>query len=80
MGLPTEVVPFDSYSGPVSAIALRLHPLDVGYDLRGEGTPVALPPGVTVASYARRNGRRYVVTGTPDAVAAELRAAGYKLV
>jgi hypothetical protein len=33
-----------------------------------------------VASYARRNGRRYVVTGTPDAVAAELRAAGYKLV
>lgn len=62
-------------------IGLRLHPLDVGFDLRAEGVEAAVPEGAELrASYARRNGDRYVMSGLREAVIKALRRQGYKLV
>lgn len=62
----------------VYGITIRLHPLDVGWDIRCHGCAVSLPPtGVVRVSYASRDGERRVVEGPSDDVAAHLRYHGY---
>lgn len=71
--------PFDDAKN-VFSIGLRLHPLDVGFDLRAERMPVEIPPdgsGTLRASYATRDGERRVVDGPREDVIRHLRAHGY---
>lgn len=64
----------------VGVIGPRLHPIDVGWSLRAERTPVRLEPGATLrVSYADRHDDRRVVSGPRTQVVAHLRAAGYTI-
>lgn len=71
-----EIVPYD-LAEDAAEIELRLHPIDVGWDLRVQGVPVLVPPGTTRAAYADKRGARMVVSGTRDDVVRVLRDAGY---
>lgn len=62
----------------VGSIAVRLAPIDAGFDLRGEGTTAQVPRDTTRASYAV-DGERMVVEGTIDDVARALENAGYSI-
>lgn len=66
----------------VGSIQYRLHPLDVGFDLRPENLAVQLEKGASPlrVSYATRSGERRVVEGPAKDVAACLRRAGYRVV
>lgn len=79
---PLTDVPFEK-ARDVGNITLRLHPLDVGYDLRAEGMsiaqPAGAPDGTLRASYAARDGERRVVEGPYRQVIAWLRGAGYAI-
>jgi hypothetical protein len=75
------VTSYDSYTGVVSEIRLRLHPLDVGWDLRAEAVVVELPAQPrSLVSAADARGQRVVVEGQTHAVAAWLRRAGYVVI
>ena len=65
----------------VADIGYRLHPIDVGYDLRAERTPVSIQhEGSIRVSYAAHNGERRVAEGEAALVVALLRSAGYLVV
>lgn len=68
-------------AGNVGDIQYRLHPLDVGFDLRGEKMPirVALDEPTLRVSYADRAGDRRVMYGSTGEVVAKLRKLGYKV-
>lgn len=64
----------------VNSIGLRLHPIDVGFDLRGDGMAVYIPYAPTMrVSYATRTGERRVVSGPQPAVVRHLSEAGYHI-
>jgi hypothetical protein len=71
-----KITPFEQFAGPVE---YRFAPIDVGFDLRVQGMAIALAPDATSASYADREGKRYVVEGTCAEVAVALREAGYEV-
>lgn len=75
-------IPFESASD-VTAITNRLHPLDVGFDLRGEGVVAQIDCDADESelrvSYATRSGERRVVSGPRREVIAHLRSAGYSV-
>lgn len=72
-------IPFDAASD-VTSIRYRLHPLDVGFDLRGEGITTKIgPEPVLRASYADRAGERRVIEGPREAVIEHLRRVGYRI-
>lgn len=72
-------VPFEEASD-VTAIPCRLHPLDVGFDLRAEGVAIALPAGeVLRVSYADEGGERRVMSGPREAIRRRLQRLGYRL-
>jgi len=71
---------FDAASD-VHAIPYRLHPLDVGFNLRAESIAVQIDRAEEVrVSYADRSGARRVVAGPLAEVVAWLRKVGYKVV
>lgn len=73
-------VPFDR-AVDVDQIELRLHPLDVGFDVRAHGMRVAVLSGARLrASYPREDGERWVVEGPRAAVIARLEALGFAFV
>jgi len=62
-------------------IPYRLHPIDVGFDLRRQSWAVQIDRAEEVrVSYADRSGARRVVAGPCAEVVAWLRATGYKVV
>lgn len=65
----------------VGSIRYRLHPIDVGWDLRGEGVAVAVDASDDPlrVSYADRSGERRVMAGSQRAVVARLRRLGYSV-
>lgn len=70
-------VPFEA-AHDVAGIGLRLHPLDVGFDLRTGGAQIVIDDSPTLrASYATRSGERRVVEGSRADVIHHLRAHGY---
>lgn len=70
-------IPFDDAPN-VSAIRYRLHPLDVGFDLRTERIAVAIDcTGDVRVSYADQSGERRVMSGPVIEVVEALRAIGY---
>lgn len=78
-GAPIDVA-FDA-SARVGEIRYRLHPLDVGFDLRGEriATEVDVSAPTIRVSYARRrDGERRVIEGPTATVLALLRREGYR--
>lgn len=73
-------LPFDDATD-VGSIRHRLHPLDVGFDLRSEGTAVAVgDEPVLRVSYPSAKGERYVVEGPREEVLARLRKLGFTFV
>jgi hypothetical protein len=75
-----HVYAFESDPDPQS-IVLRLHPLDVGFDLRGRMAVELLDTAPEVrVSFAAKNGDRLVAKGPISMVAAVLTAAGYQVV
>lgn len=75
--MSTRITRFDDFAGDARAIAVRAAPLDVGFDLRAEKMAVQVPADTTIASYADRQGRRFVVEGTAEEIRAVLRKHGY---
>lgn len=72
-------VDFDA-AEDVSSIEVRLHPLDVGYEVKRSGMVVRIDETPTLrVSYAARNGDRRVMEGPLDAVVGRLRKLGYKI-
>jgi len=72
--------PFDQ-AADVTSISVRLHPLDVGFDLRAEGIVCEIDcsgPELR-ASYSDERGERRIVSGASREVIARLRAVGYKV-
>lgn len=72
-------VPFED-AQDVTSICLRLHPLDVGFDLRGERMPVdvSADPSLELrVSYADREGACRVMSGPRTKVLRRLRLLGY---
>lgn len=72
--------PFDRATD-VTSIAVRLHPLDVGFDLRAECITTVVDctgPSLRV-SYADRRGERRVMSGPRRAVIQRLRDLGYSV-
>ena len=78
----TTITPLDDAFGAraidVNSIGLRVAPLDVGFDLRVQGMLVAISDDTTIASYATRKGKRFVVEGTAEEICAELKRHGYR--
>ena len=72
-------VPFD-LADDVGSIRYRLHPLDVGFDLRDEGMVVAVAAGDDPlrVSYPGAQGERRVIEGPAQAVLRRLRARGFR--
>jgi len=59
-------------------IGLRLHPIDVGFDVRAQHMLVSAPAGERLrASYPNELGERWVVAGPRAAVLERLRALGF---
>jgi hypothetical protein len=58
---------------------IRLSPLDVGFDLRTTDTPVVLPSWAKSVSWTDDAGQLWRADGTPAELAAELRAAGFRV-
>jgi len=58
---------------------LRLSPLDVGFDLRAAGQPVALPASFRSVGLEDR-GEVYLIEGTRAEMIAAILAAGYEVV
>jgi hypothetical protein len=58
---------------------VSIAPLDVGFDPREHGMPVALPADVVLVRYARQDGEIAFATGTLDEIQATLEAAGYTI-
>ena len=71
--------PYESIAADVvHSIETRLHPIDVGYDLRARGVAVALPPDeTTIVSYPDVAGARRVMRGPRDQIRDRLRRLGF---
>lgn len=71
--------PFED-AADVGSIRYRLHPLDVGFELRGSGTAIKIAPNDVVlrVSYADASGERRVMRGPREAVLYRLRRLGYR--
>jgi hypothetical protein len=67
----------------VRSIRYRLHPLDVGFDVRAERVAVEVAQsdadGLLRVTYAARNGDRRVMHGPRAEVIARLRKLGYRI-
>ncbi len=75
----TEDVAFDD-AADVRSIIYRLHPLDVGFDLRSKRTVVQIDPGDPIrVSYPDERGARRVMAGPRGAVIARLRSLGFEV-
>lgn len=73
-------VPFAA-AADVGSIVYRLHPLDVGFSLRGEQIPVQIGSEDPLrVSYADEHGDRRVVSGPRALVLRRLRAVGYRCI
>jgi hypothetical protein len=57
---------------------IRLAPLDVGFDLRAEGTPINLPAAFSSVGL-ERDGKVWLIEGTREEMIAEIIGAGYHL-
>ena len=57
---------------------LSLAPIDCGFDPRAQGMACNVPISAKRVGY-ERDGEARIVSGTIDEIAAELRAAGYKI-
>lgn len=66
----------------VTSIAYRLHPIDVGFDLRADDTAIAITRADDPirVSYPARDGSRRVMTGPQRPVLARLRRLGFRFV
>ena len=58
---------------------LRLAALDVGFDLRKTGTPVALPGRFSSVGLNDADGETYLIEGTRQEMIDAIKAAGYTL-
>lgn len=58
--------------------AVRLAPIDVGFDVRLHDMAVEVPRDATSAGY-ERGGQTWLVEGARDEIVAELVAAGYRV-
>ncbi len=65
-------------TGQTCVGAVRLAPIDVGFDVRLHDMAVEVPPDATSAG-CERDGQTWLVEGTRDEVVAELVAAGYRV-
>lgn len=74
----TEDGDFDD-AGDVRSIRWRLHPLDVGFDLRAERMTVSLEDDIYPRVSYAEDGARRVIAGPRALVIARLRAAGYEV-
>ena len=65
----------------VGEIRYRLHPIDVGFDLRAESMAVDMGDSEDAlrVSCADEGGARVVLTGSRDDVISELRRLGYEV-
>ena len=63
----------------VTSIRYRLHPLDVGFDLRRKEMPVVIDDDPLRVSYADRHGDRRVMSGPRAAIVARLEELGYRV-
>lgn len=72
---------FDA-AGDVGSIRYRLHPLDVGFDLRTQDMPVAIDAADDPirVSYPAADHERRVMAGPQSAVLARLRKLGFRFV
>jgi len=71
-------IPFDDASD-VHSIQYRLHPIDVGFDLREEGMVVRFSDEPTLrVSYPDDEQERRVMSGPAAAVLQRLRALGFR--
>lgn len=71
-------IPFDDATN-VSNIQFRLHPLDVGFDLRSEQMTIDLGDEATLrVSYPDEHGERRVVSGPREAVVRRLEGLGFR--
>ena len=77
--MATTDVAFDDASD-TNEIRYRLHPLDVGFDLRAQDIPAVIDASDEPirVSYAARNGERRVIEGPQVDVLQRLRAQGYR--
>jgi len=73
-------LPFDD-APEVTSIRYRLHPLDVGFDLRSAGVAVEIGEELTLrVSYPSAKGERYVVEGPREEVLTRLRKLGFTFI
>lgn len=73
-------VSFDDASD-VGSIQYRLHPIDVGWDLRETGHVIQIDDAPMLrVSYPDAAGERRVMSGTRAEVVARLRALGFEVV
>ena len=72
---------FDA-AGDVGSIRYRLHPLDVGFDLRAQGMPIAIDAADDPirVSYPDADRERRVMSGPQVDVLARLRKLGFRFV
>jgi len=72
-------IPFD-VAEDVTSIGYRLHPLDVGFDLRVQEMAVAVARADDPirVSYPDREGKRRVISGPQDVVLRRLRRLGFQ--
>jgi hypothetical protein len=75
---PVSDVPFE-LALEVTSIRYRLHPLDVGFDLRESSARIVIgrEPRLRV-SYPARDGSRRVLEGPREAVLRRLRRLGFR--
>lgn len=77
-------VPFDETRAVLgisaAAIPLRLHPIDVGFDLRDHDMAVGMSDATDplLVSYPDERGERRVMQGPREAVLSRLRELGFK--
>jgi hypothetical protein len=78
--MTTKTIPFTEATD-VGSIAYRLHPIDVGFDLRAMAMPVSIraTDDPLRVSYANKRGARQVCEGPQLAVVRVLRACGYRV-
>jgi hypothetical protein len=73
-------VSYDEWVGDAYDIRYRLHPIDVGCDLREDGVAVAIDAADTTlrVSYPGTDGERRVLEGPQRDVLRRLRARGFR--
>lgn len=74
-------IPFDEASD-VTSIELRLHPIDVGFDLRSDDIEIEVPASAETlrVSYPARDGSRRVMSGPRAEVLRRLGLLGFRFI